>query len=277
MRNNQQLRDDLSRLTIERMGFDLSFEDQQSERWHTAKLGVISASRAKDVIATGGMAPFPDDLEIIKTGRQNTVEFDGRSFTGTKAECVSFVRKALPPLPSDMRNTYLLELIAEIATGRRKEVSTKMMAWGNEHEDSCVGLVGFELGAEIETIPFIYADDAMRYGCSPDGLIGDHSGIEAKNPFNTAVYLDFVLNGKIKPEYIEQVQFSMFVTGREEWIFANHDPRVKSYIMHSVKIERDEAKMATYTDAVGQFVYDMDQQLAKLGLTFGDQWSKPIF
>lgn len=237
MRTNQQLRDDLSRLTIDRMGFDLSFEDQQSDRWHTAKLGVISASRAKDVIAAGR----------------------------TKGSV------------GEARNTYLLELIAEVATGQRKQITAKALEWGNTHEDSCVGLVGFELGAEIETIPFIYADDAMRYGCSPDGLIGDRSGIEAKNPFNTAVYLDFVLNGKIKPEYIEQVQFSMFVTGREEWIFANHDPRVKSYIMHSVKIERDEAKMATYTDAVGQFVYDMDQQLAKLGLTFGDQWSKPIF
>lgn len=113
----------------------------------------------------------------------------------------------------------------------------------------------------------------MRYGCSPDGLIGDTSGLEVKNPHNTAVYLDFVLNGEIKPEYLEQVQFSMFVTGRPCWHFANHDPHMRKHIFHHQLFERDEAKMATFRDAVDSFVYDMDKKLAALGMTFGEQWA----
>lgn len=275
-RTNSQLRSDLSQLTMARMGFDGALIEQGSDAWHAMRLGVITASRAKDLIATGGMAPFPDDLEIVKVGRQNTVEFDGQSFTGTKAECVRFVRGLLPPLPSDMRNTYLMELIAEVATGQAKRSAGRSSAWGHEWEPSCVGLYGFESGLDIEQIPFVYGDASMRYGCSPDGLLGDHSGIEAKNPHNTAVYLKFVLDGEIKPEYIEQVQFSMFATGRHEWVFANHDPDVSNYIFHSITIERDEAKMKTFEDAVGQMVYDMDKALSKLGYQFGDQWSNQI-
>ncbi|WP_043617630.1 YqaJ viral recombinase family protein [Chromobacterium violaceum] len=275
-RSNKQLRTDLTRLTLRHMGFDGASVAQGSDSWETMRLGVITASRAKDLIATGGMAPFPEDLEIIKTGRINRVVFDGKVFEGTKAECTKYVRSLLPPLPSDMRNTYLMELIAEVATGQQKRSGGKASAWGHEHEESCIGLYGFDAGVEVETIPFVYGDDSMRYGASPDGLIGDTLGIEAKNPFNTAVYLKFVLDGEIKPEYIEQVQFSMFVTGREQWVFANHDPDVRNYILHSITIDRDEAKMKTFADAVGQFTYDMDRALEKLGYTFGDQWAHLI-
>lgn len=231
-KTNNQLRHDLRRLTVARMGFDGSLVEQGSDDWQVMRLGVITASRAKDLIAKGRTA-------------------------GSVGEA---------------RKTYMMELIGEVATGRQKRSGGRSTEWGHENEGSCVGLYGFDAGMEIETIPFIYGDDAMRYGASPDGLIGDLSGIEAKCPHNTAVYLKFVLDGEIKPEYIEQVQFSMFVTGRDNWVFANHDPDVQNYILHSITMERDEAKMKTFEDAIGQFVFDMDKQLAKLGYQFGDQW-----
>lgn len=225
MRTTEQLRADLSRLTLQHMGFDGAAVDQQTDEWSKMKLGVLSASRAKEIVSKG-----------------------------------------------EMRGTYMLELIAEIATGKRKEISAKSLDWGNENESSCIGWYEFDSGVTVDSIPFVYKDDAMRAGCSPDGLIGDRMGIEAKNPWNTAVYLAFALDGKIKPEYIEQVQFSMWVTGREQWVFACHDPRVLNYCAHSVVIDRDDARMRLYDDAVPAFVAEMDAKLAKLGYTFGDQW-----
>jgi hypothetical protein len=124
----------------------------------------------------------------------------------------------------------------------------------------------------LET-PFIYANADMRYGCSPDGIADEQSGVEIKCPFTTKVYLDFLLNEEIKPEYIDQVQFSMFVTGLPYWHFANYDPRMKVKSFHVVTIERDEAKMKTFEDAVGQMTYDMDKLLERMGLKFGDQWA----
>lgn len=232
-RTTQQLKDDLSRLTLERIGFDGSTVDQQSDEWTRMKLGVISASRAKDVIAPSRKA-------------------------GEWGEA---------------RNSYLNELVGEVITGEKNSsFSSRATEWGVENERTCIALAGFELGVDIDTIPFVFRDDTMRAGCSPDGLIGDSSGIEVKNPFTTAVYVAFVADGKIKQEYIDQVQFSMWVTGRETWHFANHDPRVKNYILHSIVIERDEAKMKLFDDAVAQFIHDMDKKLAIFDNQFGDQW-----
>jgi hypothetical protein len=228
-RTNKQLKDDLTRLTLGRMGFDGSRVEQGSDNWHAMRFGVITASRAKDLIAKG-----------------------------------------------EMRKTYMAELMAQVEIAEIKDGGWKQTEWGHEHEGSCVGLLGFELGEAVEQIPFVYADDSMRYGCSPDGLVGDLSGVEAKCPFDPAVFNKFVAWGDIKPEYIAQVQFSMFVTDRETWHFACYHPKVTNYMLHSQLIERDEKMMATFSDAIPAFIHEMDQRLAKLDYTFGDQWPHPI-
>lgn len=271
---HQDLLSRLTKVTTERMGFDGALVEQQTPEWFAMRLGVITASRAKDLIATGGLAPFPEDVEIVKDGRQNTAVFAGKTYTGTKAEIVSAIRHALPPLPSDARNTYMLELIAEIATGQHKDHGTfKQTEWGNEYEEMARQIFAFHTGIPVLEIPFVYGDDTLRYGCSPDGIADDTSGIEIKCPFTTPIYLEFLLHGEIKPEYREQTQFQMFSTGAELWHFANYDPRMRVRSFHDVIIERDEARMKTFEDAVGQMVYDMDRALSTLDLRYGDQWS----
>lgn len=267
----------LSRLTMDRMGFDGAKVEQGSPEWGLMRLGVITASRASDLIAVGRPAPMPDSVEILTEGRgKNTVTFGGKTCTGTKAECVEFVRSQLPPLPSAARTEYLLELVAEVATGQAAENgSFKQTQWGHEHEASAREIFAFHVGVPIVQIPFLYGDATMRYGCSPDGLNDERSGTEIKCPWTTKVFLDFLLNGEIKSEYLDQVQFSMFVTGMPFWHFANFDPRMRKNGFHAVTIERDEAKMATFKDAVGQMTYDMDRALERLDMKFGDQWVKP--
>jgi len=262
-----------SALSLSRLGFDSTKVNQGSPEWHTSRLGVITASRAKDLIATGFAAPLPDDVEIIKSGRVNTVAFCGESFSGTKAECIKFVRGKIPPLPSLTRNAYLLELIAEVATCQAKEQGDfKQTQWGHEYENHARQIFAFHVGLPVQESPFIYGNESMRYGASPDGIADDQSGIEIKCPWTTPVYLDFLLNGEIKQDYIDQVQFSMFVTGLPYWHFANYDPRMKVRSFHAVTIERDEEKMKTFADAVGQMTHDMDKALESIGLEFGDQW-----
>lgn len=222
-----------SALSLSRLGFDTTKEQQGTPEWHRSRLGVITASRASDLIATG---------------------------RGGKG-----VGKA--------RDAYLLELVAEVATGQAKAQGTfKQAEWGHEYENHARQIFSFHVGVPCHEVTFIYANEQMRYGCSPDGIADDQSGIEIKCPYTTEVYLDFLLNGEIKPEYIDQVQFSMFVTGLPYWHFANYDPRMKVSSFHAVTLERDESLMKTFADAVGQMVYDLDSSLNKLGLKFGDQW-----
>lgn len=275
MTKHQQLTAALSSLTRARLGFDGATVQQGSEEWHAMRLGVITASRASDLIAPSTRAPFPDSTKIHTEGRgKNTVTIDGETFTGNKADCIDFVRDRLPPVPSVARMTYALELVAEIATGQAKDAgSFKQTEWGHENEESARQIFGFHVGLPVQSIPFIYGDTSMRYGCSPDGIADDRSGIEIKCPYTTPVYLDFLFSESIKPEYVDQVQFSMFCTGLDYWHFANYDPRMKAKSFHAVVIERDESKMETFRDAVGQMTHDIDRMLERLGMSFGDQWS----
>lgn len=223
----------LSALTLSRMGFDLSLEEQGSEKWIQARLGVISASRASDLIAKD------------------------RSGKG----------------PGKSRRTYLRQLVAEVATGGQKDQgSFKQTEHGHAHEATAREMFAFHVGAPVHQVPFIYGDISMRYGCSPDGIVDEQSGVEIKNPYDTAIFLDFLLDGEIKPEYIEQIQFSMFCTGLPYWHMAMHAPAMRKNSFHAVTLERDESRMTTFKDAVGQMAFDVDSDLARLGFRFGDQW-----
>jgi hypothetical protein len=222
-----------SALSLAKLGFDTTKVEQGSPEWLRARLGVISASRASDLIATGRGGK----------GRGKAYE------------------------------TYLLELVAEVATGQSPEQGTfKQAQWGHDNEDSARQIFAFHVGLPVQETTFIYANKEMRYGCSPDGIADDHSGLELKCPFTTQVHLDFLLNGNIKPEYIDQCQFSMFVTDLPYWHFGSFDPRMKVKPFHAVTLERDESMMKTFEDAIGEMTYDIDKALEKIGMKFGDQW-----
>uniref|UniRef100_UPI0035616A60 YqaJ viral recombinase family protein n=1 Tax=Shewanella sp. TaxID=50422 RepID=UPI0035616A60 len=94
------------------LGFDPLTVEQGSYQWHTMRLGVISASRCKDLMAKKG---------------------------------------------SQTRNTYMMELISEIATGAPAEmVSAKAMEWGTENEPKARQAFEFMTGEVVHELPFIY-------------------------------------------------------------------------------------------------------------------------
>lgn len=275
MHTPEQMRERLSALTLARMGFDGAAVAQGTDQWHAMRLGVITASRAKELIQPSTRAPFPDDVQINTIQRGvNTVQFGGKSFTGTKAECIDFVRDLLPPIPSEGRRMYAAELVGEILCGFHDSGSFKQTEWGKMNEAEARQIFGFHVGVPIHEVPFVYGDDSMRYGCSPDGIVDEHSGAEIKCPFTPKIHAAFLMYEDIKEEYIEQCQFSMFVTGRPFWHFCSYHPKAITHSFHSVIVERDEAKMRTFADAVGQMNHDVDMALGRLGLTWGDHWRR---
>ena len=249
--------------------------EQSSDDWFRLKAGVISASRAAEFSSEPKLAPMPDDFKHTKEGKVNVISWGDKYLTGTsKSALVQEMRESLPPVYGDMRQGYMAELVGQIATGELPEqMSFKQCEWGNEHEDSARALFELELGVDVEVPAFIYKDESKRFGISPDGLIvGKKIGLELKCPYTTKVFVEFATCDKIKKEYIEQCQYSMWVTGYEAWYFANYDPRIKGKNLHWVLIERDQAFMDKYDEAAKNFTKDMDSMLEKMGLEFGQQW-----
>lgn len=249
--------------------------EQGSEEWHHARMGVITASRADEFAIESKRAPVPESLKFEKDGKVNKITFANKTYEGTnKTELVNEIRDTLPRVFGDMRQGYMAELVAQVCTGLiPEEMSFKQCEWGKENEDNARAYFEFETGLKVDEVAFIYRDDVKRFGISPDGLIsGKKIGLELKCPFTTKVFVEFATCDKIKKEYIEQCQYSMWVTGYDAWYFANYDPRLKNKKLHHVLMERDQTYMDKYDKAKVDFIKDMDSMLDLMGSEFGEQW-----
>src|SRR5882757_11245793 len=79
-------------------------------------------------------------------------------------------------------DTYLYRKLAEKVMGYAGDGGgTFAMDQGNIIEKIAIPYYAFTYNVDVKTVGFCLSDDG-RIGCSPDGLIGDFSGIEIKSP-----------------------------------------------------------------------------------------------
>lgn len=182
--------------------------------------------------------------------------------------------RAVAKRDSDTRASYMAELIAQVCTGIAEEINSKYLDWGNQHEDAARSSYEFVTGHTVTEVPFAFKDDSFRTGCSPDGLVTDTKGVEIKCPYNSEHYVRFLLQEKIKPEYVWQYQFTLWVLDAGEWDFAQYDPRMKKSPLHFITVPRDEEKMKVFDEQIPLFIEDMDKLLKKAGFKFGEQWHR---
>lgn len=250
---------------------------QGTDEWMRHRAGCITASRISDVLMRDRQAPFPDDLEIevLDKRGENRVVFSGQEFIGTKAKCIEFVRGMLPMITPDGKSGYMNELIAQVCTGLVQEsVKFKQAEYGHEHEPLAREAYEAREFEVVENCGLIYRDATMRCAVSPDGLTDDR-GIEIKCPFTTAVHVDTLINGKIKPEYHAQYQFCMWATGLIRWDFVSFDPRMRGKPENRLFVQSftpDNELFDRFEVEVPKFIYDMDEKMESLGFKFGDQW-----
>lgn len=254
--------------------------DQGTTDWLKHRAGVITASKAHLVIMDLLTPSMPAGVEIesIKRG-VNRIAFGDKTFEGNKADCVSWYRDQLPKAMPDGQSTYMNELIGQVCTGLVPEsVSFKQAEWGHMNEELARDAYEARNFTIITQAGLIYKDESLRCAISPDGLdIDSKRGLEIKSPFTTQVHIDTLLNGKIKPEYYVQCQYSMWVTGWEEWDFCSYDNRMRGDVenrLHVILVKRDEEFMKKFDERVPAFIKKMDEALEKLGFTFGDQWKE---
>jgi len=183
--------------------------------------------------------------------------------------------KLLAKRGSATRDSYLAQLVGEIATGMpQDEINAKAMSWGKENEPKARQAYEFLSMESVSEIPFVYSTEfGMRCGCSPDGVITSKPvGLEIKCPFTTKVHIETLIDSVIKKEYQAQMDFSLLVTGLESWEFCSFDPRMTRMQIHTIPWERNDARLKTMRDAVSEFILDMDRALDSIGFKFGEQW-----
>lgn len=141
-------------------------------------------------------------------------------------------------------------------------------SWSTEQgqikEDEAIAFAGMEYGYSISKMGFCESDDELS-GCSPDGLIGDDSGIEMKCP-EPKNHVRYLCEQKVPKDYIAQVHGSMFVTGRPQWVFFSY---ARGFPPLHLIVKRDEKIMDSIQQAVNEFhklLYEAMQKLQEAKL-----------
>lgn len=139
---------------------------------------------------------------------------------------------------SAQRESYACRLVAEQFDkfySISPEFKTMAMEEGNQLEPEARKYIEFYRGYKVEEVGFCLDDDE-RFGCSPDGLIGDDGCLELKCP-QPATHVRYLDKGGLPDDYAPQCHGHLIVTGRSYVDFMSYAPGLPP---HLVRVEPNE-------------------------------------
>jgi hypothetical protein len=160
--------------------------EQGTKEWKDARLGFATASRIHDVMS--------------KPGKKGATESAGRR--NYKAQLALELFAGKPSKDDDFENWW--------------------MKRGREMEPDARAEYEIQNGVMVQTCGFIAHPSIPRYGCSPDGLIGDAGMVQIKC-LNRANHIECLTSG-IPSDRLAQMICELSVTGREWNDFGSYHP-----------------------------------------------------
>lgn len=197
--------------------------EQGTEEWFGLRLGVVSASRADNIVTTRG--------EVCKAQKHD-----------------------------DYTNTLICEMLTGQIQSQH---CTLAMQRGTEHEAKARAWYELETGEDVQQVGFVYRDDQKQAGCSPDGLCAEHGlEIKVPLLHNQVKNVLYVRDkGKIPTQYVMQIQFSMWITGLSEWVWLSYcpEPQVPNVML---AVKADDKIHAALDEHVPVFCEELAAKLA---------------
>lgn len=97
--------------------------------------------------------------------------------------------------------------------------------WGNANEDTARACYELDSSHDVKQIGFVIHQDEDWAGCSPDGFVSDKGGVEIKCPYSLRQEKKPVFKSlDDQPGYMDQIQFTLWVTRRDWWHFYQWAP-----------------------------------------------------
>ena len=183
-----------------------------------------------------------------------------RRGTATSSNASKIITPAKGEL-SKSAEGYCCDLIAELYDhdyGPRDEFATAAMRNGTIMEPEARRYFEFETGLTVKQVGFCRTDD-RRFGCSPDGLVGDSAVLELKSP-KCATQIAYLLDGGLPDTYKPQCHWHLMVTGFDVCWFMSYYPGLPPLL---VKVERDgyTEKVAAAADEFWELLTNMKSQI----------------
>ena len=141
------------------------------------------------------------------------------------------------------------------------------MRYGKETEPKALAAYQLLLGAPVAVGGFVTHEHYPLCADSPDGLIGLKEGcVEFKCPA-PHTHGSYLVGDKVPDEYICQVDWHLFVTGRGWCDFVSYCPKFPPDLqLFVVRRERDDAAMKAMEEKVVTFLDTYMEHLDRLGL-----------
>ena len=135
---------------------------------------------------------------------------------------------------SASRQPYMAELLVEYITGEpvKDWGGNEDTERGHRIEPQARAFYEAFRGEEVTEVGFVQPYEGAPLGCSPDGLVGDDGGLEAKAP-NPETHLLWLSGGIIPVKHMPQVQFCLYVTGRKWWDWMTYSSRYPELIVRA--------------------------------------------
>jgi len=163
--------------------------------------------------------------------------------------------------PSSSAGKYIEQMVIERLSGESTpHFQSEHMARGNELEPEAREYYELMTGNTVVEVGFIL-DDSEEFGCSPDGLVGDDSGLEIKCPVENTMlgYIEDPMKGVKK--YWQQIQGCMMITGATTWDFLAYHPEMEPVL---VTVEYDEEFCSKMYEEIVKAVNIINQECEEL-------------
>lgn len=164
--------------------------------------------------------------------------------------------------------THAYHLIAERFTG---QMSGKFD--GNEYTERGHILepivsdyyvqMGYAKADDIQEVGIVlnFADKyGYPVGASPDRLVGEKGGLEIKTR-EPHLQAELLLTGDIGKKHLAQVQFGLWVTGREWWDYISYAENMPFYIK---RFYPDEKMHQIFDEKIGKFYQLIEEMMNKI-------------
>ena len=177
-------------------------------------------------------------MQIVECEQGTPEWFEARRGIATASGFSNLITPARGE-PSKSMVPYIYELLAEKYTGGCpvgiESYTSRAMQDGIDMEPEARACYGFIAGGEVNQVGFCLSDNG-RFGCSPDGLVGDDGGLELKCPL-PKTHIKYLVENQLPDEYKAQVHGSLIVTGRKWWDFMSYAHGLPEF---RIRVEPDD-------------------------------------